>query len=96
MTSLPDRSEPPFGGPGIWDPMPLVPPVRPPVEPDDSRLIWSKPRVPAASDTGVPAKGRDTKPAKADRRTTKSAKKRSSKKNATRRTKKAGRVKKRR
>lgn len=80
MTSLPDRSDPPFGEPGIWDPMPLVPPVRPPVEPDDSQLIWSKPRV--------PARGRDTQPAKAGRR--------SSKKKATRRTKKAGRVKKRR
>ena len=88
MTSLPDRSDPSFGGPGIWDPMPPVPPVRPPVDPDDSQLIWSKPRV--------PARGHDTKPAKADQRTKKSAKKRSSKKGAARRTKNAGRVKKRR
>ncbi len=88
MTRVPDRSEPHFGGPGIWDPMPLVPPVRPPVEPDDSQLIWSKPRL--------PARGRDTKPATADRRPTKSQKKRSSKKKTNRRTKKAGRVKKRR
>ncbi len=88
MTSLPDRLEPPCAGPGIWDPMPRVPPVQPPVEPDDSQLIWSKPRVPAPSDTGVPASDSDTKPAKAGRR--------SSKKKTTRRTKKAGRVKKRR
>ena len=33
------------GGPGIWDPMPLVPPRMAPAEADDSNLIWSKPKL---------------------------------------------------
>jgi hypothetical protein len=31
------------GGPGMWDPMPLVPPVSPPTPPKPEEFIWSKP-----------------------------------------------------
>ena len=32
-----------IGGPGMWDPMPLPPPVTPPEPREEERLIWSKP-----------------------------------------------------
>lgn len=31
------------GGPGLWDPMPLVPPVAPPTPPPPEEFVWSKP-----------------------------------------------------
>ena len=45
------------GGPGMWDPMPLVPPVRPPSEPKQDELIWSRPEpaAPAAEEASKPA-----------------------------------------
>lgn len=31
------------GGPGLWDPMPLVPPVAPPTPAPPEEFVWSKP-----------------------------------------------------
>ena len=47
MTQFTRRDGSGLGGPGIWDPMPLVPPKMPADEVDDANLIWSKPRMSA-------------------------------------------------
>ena len=39
-----------LGGPGMWDPMPLTPPVKPPSEPEQGRLIWSRPESEAPAE----------------------------------------------
>lgn len=43
MPSSPDRKPPKSGRRGMWDPMPLVPPVKPPAPPKPEEFVWSKP-----------------------------------------------------
>jgi hypothetical protein len=68
-----------FGGPGMWDPMPLTPPTRPPGEGTEP-LIWSKPEAaPAPAPAAKPAapkpaaKKKPARKAKAARRPVKKA-----------------------
>lgn len=98
MTTAFESSDGGIGGPGIWDQMPLVPPTSTPQEVDDSKLIWSKPKMtPEKSSKRAATK----KPAK---KTKKAAKKKSVKKKSVkkkkaakaRKKKTAGRSKKRR
>lgn len=43
--SLTDSFGAGIGGPGMWDPMPLPPPVTPPEPRDEEKLIWSRPET---------------------------------------------------
>ena len=43
MSSSSHRSTSGPGGPGMWDPMPLAPPVAPPTPSTPEEFVWSKP-----------------------------------------------------
>ena len=91
MTQFAPRDGSGLGGPGIWDPMPLVPPKMPADEVDDANLIWSKPRM------SVQAAGAGAKPKSAQPQQKRSKKgKRKSAKRKTTKKKTAGRQRKRR
>ena len=68
-----------LGGPGMWDPMPLTPPVRPPAEVEEQQFLWSRPESDAATPenpSAPPAAAAKKKPVK------KAAKKKPAKKAA--------------
>ncbi|HEX9691881.1 MAG TPA: hypothetical protein VGA22_07270 [Gemmatimonadales bacterium] len=79
------------GGPGMWDPMPGVPPRSPAEEVDETKLIWSRPpqeESPGAGDRSTPgATTRRVK--KAASRRGKAARPRSRAKKAPKKTAKA-------
>lgn len=52
-----------IGGPGMWDPMPLPPPVTPPEPRQEEKLIWSRPETitPEPVQRPTPRKRRTTK-----------------------------------
>jgi hypothetical protein len=78
MSAASDYAGTGLGGPGMWDPMPMVPPVRPPSEQDEAKLIWSRPE-PEPAQPATPA-AKPSRPRKAARRPAKKAAKRTAKK----------------
>jgi len=50
-----------LGGPGMWDPMPLIPPSSPPAQAKEPQFVWSRPAQ-AAPDEKKEAAGTGKKP----------------------------------
>ena len=84
-----------IGGPGMWDPMPLPPPVTPQEPREEEKLIWSRPEN-ITPEPAAPKKPSKRRPA-AKKKAKKPAKKRAAKKAAKKKrpVKKSARKKKR-
>jgi outer membrane biosynthesis protein TonB len=109
MTLISDPSGTGLGGPGMWDPMPLTPPVKPPAKSEELPFIWTQPEPAApAKKERAPARARPKKRTVRKKAVKKKAKKKAAKrkkpvrrkkatrKKATRKKKSSGRAKKRR
>ena len=92
-----------LGGPGMWDPMPLIPPSSPPAQAKEPQFVWSRPAQ-AAPDEKKEAAGTGKKPTARTPAKKKAVKKKAAKKTVKKKTAKkkplkkktAGRAKKRR
>ena len=74
-------------GPGMWDPMPLVPPVTPPTPPKPEEFVWSKPEeLKEPAEQVIAAAGKAKRPARTQTARTASGRpvKKSARKTATR------------